>query len=36
MRGELGSDEAELRCLTDFTIEKLSAFTDVGFETVEL
>ena len=36
MRGELGADEAELRRLTDSTIEKLSAMTDDEYETVEL
>ena len=36
MRGELGADEADLRRLTDSTIEKLSAMTDEEFETVEL
>lgn len=36
MRGELGADEAELRQLTDSTIEKLSAITDDEFATVEL
>lgn len=36
MRGELGADEAELRRLTDSTIEKLSAMTDEEYETVEL
>ena len=36
MRGELGVDEADLRRLTDSTIEKLSAMTDEEFETVEL
>jgi len=36
MRGELGTDEADLRRLTDSTIEKLSAMTDEEYETVEL
>ena len=36
MRGELGADEADLRRLTDSTIEKLSAMTDEEYETVEL
>lgn len=36
MRGELGTDEVELRRLTDSTIEKLSAMTDKEYETVEL
>ena len=36
MRGELGTDEVELRRLTDSTIEKLSAMTDKKYETVEL
>ena len=36
MRGELGADEADLRRLTDSTIEKLFAMTDEEFETVEL
>lgn len=36
MRGELGADEADLRRLTDSTIEKLSAMTDEKFETLEL
>ena len=36
MRGELGTDETDLRRLTDSTIEKLSAMTDDEFETVEL
>ena len=36
MRGELGADEADLRRLTDSTIEKLSAMTDKEYETVEL
>ena len=36
MRGELGVDEADLRRLTDSTIEKLSAMTDEEYETVEL
>ena len=36
MRGEFGTDEAELRRLTDSTIEKLSAITDEEFAQVEL
>lgn len=36
MRGELGADEADLRRLTDSTIEKLSAMTNEEYETVEL
>ena len=36
MRGELGADEADLRRLTDSTIEKLSAMKDEEYETVEL
>ena len=36
MRGELGTDEVEIRRLTDSTIEKLSAMTDKEYETVEL
>lgn len=36
MRGELSADEAELRQLTDSTIEKLSTITDEEFEIVEL
>ena len=36
MRGELGTDEVELRRLTDSTIEKLYAMTDKEYETVEL
>ena len=36
MRGELGTDETELRRLTDSTIEKLSAMTDEEYENVEL
>ena len=36
MLGELGTDEVELRRLTDSTIEKLSAMTDKEYETVEL
>lgn len=36
MRGALGTDEVELRRLTDSTIEKLSAMTDKEYETVEL
>ena len=36
MRGELGADEADLRRLTDSTIEKLSAMTDEEYESVEL
>ena len=36
MRGELGADEADLRRLTDSTIEKLSAMTDEEYATVEL
>ena len=36
IRGELGTDEVELRRLTDSTIEKLSAMTDKEYETVEL
>ena len=36
MRGYLEPDEAELLALTDSTIAKLRAMTDVGFDMLEL
>ena len=36
MRKELGVEEAELRALTDSTIEKLSSMSDSDYEKLEL